>query len=208
MGSDSQRVSRGLTRFNGISAGVSLAVLAGFVFWLVTLALAVVDRRPQLLASFSAFFPGYRISLVGAFVGGFWAALVAFVACTPAAMFYYRGLLKHVGDGAPSTDSDTDSPDDHLGVDVARLQVGRFGLTIGIAAGLTLFLAVALLILTHEEGTPLGPKLGLLRHYLPGFRVSWPGGILGAGYFLVIGGGIAACVAGLYNRLAGGRSSG
>jgi hypothetical protein len=51
------------------------------------------------------------------------------------------------------------------------------GTAVGLVAGLTVFLATAVLLL--RGGAPLGPTLSLLGHYLLGFQVSWGGAFLG-----------------------------
>jgi hypothetical protein len=51
------------------------------------------------------------------------------------------------------------------------------GTAIGVVAGIVLFIASALLLL--EGGPVVGPTLSLLKNYLIGFEVSWPGALLG-----------------------------
>jgi protoporphyrinogen oxidase len=60
----------------------------------------------------------------------------------------------------------------------ARLDPIALGLSVGLVMALGLFLATAVLLL--KGGDLVGPRLALLGHYLPGFRVSWGGSLAGA----------------------------
>jgi hypothetical protein len=63
-----------------------------------------------------------------------------------------------------------------------------------------LFLATAVLLLKGAiVGGPVGPHLALLSIYLPGYRVSWAGAIVGAGYFWLIGAVLGFVFAALWN---------
>lgn len=60
----------------------------------------------------------------------------------------------------------------------ARYDPLALGVAVGVVAGLGLFLATAILLL--RGGEPLGPTLSLLGNYLFGYRVSWPGALIGS----------------------------
>jgi hypothetical protein len=83
---------------------------------------------------------------------------------------------------------------------VARLRVGALAVVGALFAGVALWLATAWLVL--RGGPVVGPHLGLLRIYMPGYSVSWSGACLGFGYGTVLGGVSGAAVAWLYNLLA------
>jgi hypothetical protein len=51
------------------------------------------------------------------------------------------------------------------------------GSAVGLASGLSLFLATAVLLIRGDE--PLGPNLSLLGNYFLSFEVSWTGALLG-----------------------------
>jgi len=51
------------------------------------------------------------------------------------------------------------------------------GLSVATVLGFGLFLATAILLLKGTQ--PVGPTLSLLGHYLPGYRVSWSGSLVG-----------------------------
>jgi protoporphyrinogen oxidase len=61
-----------------------------------------------------------------------------------------------------------------------KLDRVAFGLSLGVAAGMLLFLAT--LILAIEGGEVMGPNLGLLSQYFPGYSVTPAGSLLGLVY--------------------------
>lgn len=83
---------------------------------------------------------------------------------------------------------------------VARLRAAVMAVTFGATGGATLFVATAWLLI--RGGDSVGQHLGLLRHYLPGYAVTWGGAFLGLGYGIVIGALLGACIAWTYNWLA------
>ena len=75
-----------------------------------------------------------------------------------------------------------------------------WGIAVGLLLGLGLLIATVVLVL--KGGDPVGPHLSLLGAYLPGYRVTLLGGVVGFIYMFVIGYGIGRSVVTLYNRLA------
>jgi hypothetical protein len=63
----------------------------------------------------------------------------------------------------------------------ARLNPTAFGVSVGVVAGLAVFLLTAIVLLRGPLGTGVetGPHLGLLAYYFPGYRVSWGGALVG-----------------------------
>lgn len=80
----------------------------------------------------------------------------------------------------------------------SRLQPVAFGISFGLVAGAGLFALTAILLVTDTTGNP-GPHLGLLRHYMPGFSVTWPGALIGAGWGFGLGLLAGYLLAGLLN---------
>jgi len=81
-----------------------------------------------------------------------------------------------------------------------RIDAVSQGISVGILAGLALFVATNWLLV--KGGETIGPNLGLLREYLIGYRVTFVGSVIGAIEVFVIGfiaGYIAAL---LYNWFA------
>lgn len=80
---------------------------------------------------------------------------------------------------------------------LARLDKVAFGAAVGTAAGLGLFLATLWLVV--KGGPVVGPKLGLLAQYFPGYRVTWGGSLLGLGYGFAVGFGFGWLTAWMRN---------
>ena len=74
-----------------------------------------------------------------------------------------------------------------------KLDRVAFGLSLGVAAGITLFLATLILVL--KGGDVVGPNLQLLSQYVPGYSVTALGSVLGLAYgftYAFIGGWMLA----------------
>ncbi len=71
----------------------------------------------------------------------------------------------------------------------ASLHKRRFGLAVGVAAGLLMFLLTAVELLVEGPGVPQDPtfSLGLLRSYFAGYSVTWTGAFVGFGWGVVTG---------------------
>jgi hypothetical protein len=79
----------------------------------------------------------------------------------------------------------------------ARLDRLALGIALGTWSGLALFFATLLLVVKDDR--PIGPTLGLLNQYFPGYTVTWTGSILGLAYGFVSGFVIGWLVAFLRN---------
>ena len=82
---------------------------------------------------------------------------------------------------------------------VARLRAGIMALVCGTVSGTGL--ALATLWLVVRGGDEVGPHLGLLGQYFPGYTVTWWGSLLGFFYGALTGGIAGWTTAWLYNRL-------
>ncbi len=70
----------------------------------------------------------------------------------------------------------------------ARLDIVALSVAAGTVLGLCLFVATAwLLVKGAPPGVHVGPHLGLLAHYLPGYSVSWFGSVLVVVYGFLMG---------------------
>jgi hypothetical protein len=79
----------------------------------------------------------------------------------------------------------------------AKMDVPAMTVAVGVLFSLLLFLATATLLMQAvPDDYPVGPHLGDLANYLPGYAVSWPGAFIGAFYGFLVGaiGGFAAAV--------------
>ena len=81
----------------------------------------------------------------------------------------------------------------------ARLNARAWGIAFALLGGLGLLASTWLLVL--EGGTTVGPHLSLLRSFLPGYSVTWHGGLVGFVYGFVIGYAFGRLVGTVYNRL-------
>ena len=82
----------------------------------------------------------------------------------------------------------------------ARLDVVALAVAMGGVFALGLWFAtVMLLVKDSPPGGAVGPHLALLANFLPGYRVSWIGSLLGLVYGFVVGCGFGAIVAAVWN---------
>lgn len=79
----------------------------------------------------------------------------------------------------------------------ARLNARAWGIAFALLCGLSLLGATWLLVL--KGGPVVGPHLSLLSNFLPGYSVSFFGGIIGFVYAFVIGYGLGRLIGSLYN---------
>lgn len=84
---------------------------------------------------------------------------------------------------------------------LARLQGRAWGVAIGLVLGLGLFVATNVLVL--QGGNHVGPHLAILGLFLPGYRVTFAGSLIGFVYAFVIGYALGRLMAALYNAVAG-----
>lgn len=90
---------------------------------------------------------------------------------------------------------------------IVRLRASVTAVAFGVLGAAGLFLATVLLLLRggqpHPDGTEIiGPHLGLLGNYFPGYTVTWPGAFVGAVYAGVTSAVIGYVVAWVYNAVA------
>jgi hypothetical protein len=82
---------------------------------------------------------------------------------------------------------------------IMRIHEQGWGIAFGMIAGLGLFLATNILVL--RGGAVVGPRLGLLALYFPGYRVTFIGSLVGFVYAFVGGYAVGRGIATIYNRL-------
>ena len=80
-----------------------------------------------------------------------------------------------------------------------RLNARAWGIALGLLLGGGLFVATNILVL--RGGAHVGPHLALLGVFLPGYRVTFLGSLLGFVYMFVIGYALGRLVGTVYNRL-------
>jgi hypothetical protein len=87
-----------------------------------------------------------------------------------------------------------------LRVRVLRLDAIAQALGAGVIAALGVFVATNWLVL--KGGTVVGPNLALLAQFLPGYRVTFAGSLLGAFWAFVYAAGAGYVVSRIYNGLS------
>lgn len=90
---------------------------------------------------------------------------------------------------------------------IARLRASVMAVTFGMAGAVALFVATAWLVVlgpTDRTGE-VGPTLGLLGHYFPGYSVTWGGAVIGMFYGALVGAVAGFVMALVYNRIAAAR---
>ena len=80
-----------------------------------------------------------------------------------------------------------------------KLNARAWGIAVGLLFGLGILLATVFLLI--KGGPNVGPHLGLIGQYLPGYSVTWPGAFIGFVYLFVIGYAIGRIIGGVYNAL-------
>lgn len=81
-----------------------------------------------------------------------------------------------------------------------KINTKAWGVAFGLLLGGGLFVATNVLVL--KGGEIVGPHLGLLGVYLPGYSVSFVGSLIGFVYMFVIGYGMGRIVGSVYNAIA------
>lgn len=102
-------------------------------------------------------------------------------------------------------DHDTTAFDDVQIDAIARLNSRAWGIAFGLVAAIGLLAATWTLVL--RGGPVVGPHLRLLGVFLPGYSVTWLGGIIGFVYAFVIGYGLGRLLGVVYNRQVSPRTS-
>ena len=191
------RFGRALVRFNAHVLGVSLAILASGGLFTATLVLALVggEQGGRMLGQLAYFFPGYSVSVSGAFIGALWAAFTGYGVGALFALLYGPWLL-----GEAKRTAAPGSAPDAPGDDVALLRPLPIALTTGGILAVTLVAGTAWLSLRF--GHP-SPHLQLLANYLPGYSTDIPGALLGAPSIFLYGAAASGLTAWLYNRAVG-----
>ncbi|WP_303286357.1 hypothetical protein [Marinobacter sp. SS8-8] len=90
-----------------------------------------------------------------------------------------------------------------IGQAIARLRASVMAVTFGTVGGLMLFVATAWLIILGPTGGSehVGPTLGLLANFFPGYSVTWSGAVVGAFYGALSGAIAGFVLAVIYNRI-------
>ena len=89
--------------------------------------------------------------------------------------------------------------DQELANTVLRLNGRAWGIAFGLLLGIGIFVATNLLVL--KGGPRVGQHLNLLRVFLPGYKVTFLGSLIGFVYAFVFGYAIGRMIGTVYNWL-------
>ena len=88
---------------------------------------------------------------------------------------------------------------------VLHLNPRAWGISVGLVFALGLFGATVVLILQGApSGQEVGPHLGSLSYFFPGYSVTWTGSLVGLAYGFVLGYALGRSVGSIYNKLVEG----
>jgi hypothetical protein len=82
---------------------------------------------------------------------------------------------------------------------VLEINEKGWGIAVGLILAVGLFVATNVLV--FKGGSQIGPHLGLLSVYFPGYSVTFAGSLIGFVYAFVLGYAAARTVVVIYNRL-------
>jgi hypothetical protein len=179
-----------LLRFNAHVMGLIAGILAAAILVVATLVLVLRgDENPgPTLGMLRLFFPGYRVSFGGAWIGALWSALFGYAGGALFARAYGPWMLRGVPRRGATAE---DAP-------VAWLPPLPIAVTTGGLLALGLFGATNWLYLLSGGPSEL---LSLLHHYLPGYTADPRGSLIGALWMFVYGFAAGGCVAWIYDRV-------
>lgn len=194
-------LSRALVRFNAHVLGITTAAIATVGLFVATLVLVAQggENPGPMLGLLRHFFPGYSVSVGGAFVGALWAAVAFYVLGALFGLAYGPWLLR---EAVPVT-RDREG-EDELGRSVALLPPLPVAVTTGTLLAVGLFASTNWL--SFLAGAP-NTHLGLLSQYFPGYTTSLSGSLIGAFWVFLYGFATAGCIAWIYNRIVAARFS-
>jgi hypothetical protein len=160
-----------------------------------------MDNPGQYLNLLGVFLPGYSVSHAGAWIGLFWGACIGALL---AAMFY-RIYARSIPSQVEACLRHGHGKDDLLDVTL-RFDGNYLGLALGTIVSLGLLVSTSWLVFrgTADESD----HAELLSQYLPGYTVSYVGGIVGALEIFAIIYLLSLLLSWIYNRvtLARGRN--
>lgn len=96
--------------------------------------------------------------------------------------------------------SDLDRSERIVRATFARLDILAIAVSVGCLFAVLLWAATASLLLRGSvAGQEIGPHLGLIAHFFPGYSVTWGGSLVGLFYGFLVGFGAGTCVGIFWN---------
>ncbi|MEO6709919.1 MAG: hypothetical protein ABI054_00970, partial [Planctomycetota bacterium] len=172
-----------LVRINARAWGVATGAILGLGLCFATLILVWKGGSDigQHLNRLSNVLPGYSVSYSGALLGLAYGFFIGY------------GLGRLLGPKRDLADTQQDGTVIHV-----RLSPRSWSFTLGALLALGLFLMTN--VLSLRGGDDVGPLLGKLHIYFPGYSVDFIGSLIGCAYMLVLGWIVGQGVAFVYNR--------
>ena len=186
---------RALARFNSHVLGTVTGLIAAAGFFVATIVLLLHggENPGPMLGLLRHLFPGYSVSVGGAFVGALWAGGVFYVIGAILARAYGPWVLQPTPRGESGAELE-EEPSQSVGL----LRPLPVALTTGA------FLAFGVFLVTNWLSFVAGtqnPHLALLSHYLPGYTTDFPGSVIGAIWAFLYGLVAAGCIAWIYDGI-------
>ena len=190
---------RKTVRINALIFGALLGLLCGSVLFALAMAAQRGAASGLIVSLLAVFLPGYAVGGQGALLGLFWGFVAGAVLGSGIYWINYRSLL-------PSLDKHlvaSAQPGGDLPAAILRLRGPSLGLAIGSIGALGLVATTSWLVVRGTAAEDL--HAGLLAEILPGYAVSFGGGVVAAVEFFVILYALALLFASIYNRVVTGR---
>lgn len=172
-----------LLRINARASGIASGAVFGLGLCFATLVLVWKGGGDvgQHLNRLSYVLPGYSVSYGGAVLGLIYGFFIGY------------GLGRLLAPKRAPSESNGGGVPIHV-----RLSPRSWGFTIGALLALSLFVVTNVLV--WNGGENVGPLLGQLHLYFPGYSVDFAGSLIGCAYMLCLGWIAGRCVASIYNR--------
>ena len=185
-------------KFNAVVFGVVSGIFAAIALIVATqISLAMWgDNAGGYLGLLGVFLPGYTVTPVGTLFGAFWAFVFVGLAGSLTYWWYGRLLGKDI---ATYVEGKIGTTDPVLKPATLRLNGIALGISIGAVIGAVLFANTSLLVIrgTAESST----HAALLSNYLPGYTVSFVGGLIGALELFILVFISSVVLAAIYNKV-------
>lgn len=181
---------------NSILLSLTFGLFCGTAVVFVTyLSMAVTGQEAgYYLQLLGVFFPGYTVTLGGAWVGFFWAFVFAALSGFVVYQIYARAV------GLESLRKLVSEPaGDGYWKMTARLSGKGLGFALGALLALQLFLSSAWLVVRGTAGE--SRHAALLANYLPGYSVSIAGAAIGAIWLFLYAFAASLMLAKVYNAI-------
>ncbi len=186
-----------VVRLNTFLMAAVSGIIGGLSLFLVTY-LSLFRGLPDpghYLNLLGIFLPGYNVSLSGAWIGLFWGAAIGALLGGMFYRVYARSIESQVRHCLQSGSLSGDLMDTTL-----RINGSQLGISLGAIVAAGLMITTSWLVIRGTAGESIHAML--LTNYLPGYSVSYMGGVTGAVQLFVITYIICLIYSWIYNSIA------